>query len=124
MKATTIAEILKGRWLDYSDPQSWCEIDEAHVYCCIRPEAILRTPVKGMLFRLNDRTYEICGYDYVNCIEHEDWELIYAHPLKDDVNDVTEEEWHELYGDGLDPGVDRGTGHDLRIPSQVATRER
>lgn len=124
MKAATIAEILKGRWLDYTDQASWCEIDEIHAYCCIRPEAILHTNVRGMLFHLNGRTYEVCMEDYVSVNVGENWELIYAHPRKDDVENMTEEEWNELYGDGLDQGVDRGACHDLRIPGQVAARER
>ncbi len=130
MKEETIAEILKDRWIDYHDQTSWCEVDEEHAYCCIRPEAILHTPVTGMLFPLNGRIYEICMFDLVCPTEGENWLLIYAHPKNEDVEDMTEEEWHDLYGDPesasgnrLDPGVDRGTCHDLRIPGQVATRE-
>lgn len=124
MKAETIAEILKDRWLDFPDQASWCEVDEAHAYCCIRPEAILHTRVIGMLFPLNNRTYEVCMFDRVCPAEGEDWLLVYAHPRDDKIEGMTEEEWHELYGDSLGPGGDRGASHDLRIPGQVATRER
>ena len=128
MNSATVAEILKNLWLNFPDRASWCEIDEAHIYCCVRPEAILHTTVKGMLFRVNERTYEACMVDYVSVNVGEDWLLVYAHPRKDDVEDMTEEEWHELYGDAsgdrLDPGVDRGTCCNLRIPVQVAARER
>ncbi len=98
MNSTTVAEILKDRWLDYPDRCEWCEVDEKHVYCCIRPEAIMHTAVKGMLFRVNERTYEACMADFLSVNVGEDWELIYAHPLENDVEDMTEEEWHELYG--------------------------
>jgi hypothetical protein len=124
MKAETIAEILKDRWVNHPERVTWCEIDEAHVYCCIRPEAIHHTAISGMLFHINNRTYEVCMVDRVEPDEYENWLLIYAHPLQEDVEDMTEEEWHELYGDRLDKGVDRGDGHDLRIPSQVESRER
>jgi hypothetical protein len=124
MKAATIADIAKDRWVDLPDRASWCEVDEAHAYFCIRPEAIHHTNVNGMLFRLNERTYEVCMVDRVEPSENENWLLIYAHPLQDNVEDMTEEEWHELYGDTLDPGGDRGDGHDLRIPGKVAARER
>lgn len=131
MKAETVAEILKDRWVDLrGDESSWCEVDKAHAYCCIRPEAIHHTDVFGMLFRINDLTHEVCMVHNVDAAENENWLLIYAHPLDDDVKDMTEEEWHELYGDPdsasgnrLGQGVDRGTCHDLRIPGQVATRE-
>jgi hypothetical protein len=123
MNSETIAEILKDRWLDMSDGASWCEVDETHAYCCIRPEAILHTDVIGMLFRINDRTYEVCLFDRVCPAEGEDWLLVYAHPREDKVEDMTEEEWHELYGDSLDQGGDRGASHDLRVPSQVAARK-
>jgi hypothetical protein len=124
MKASTIADILKDRWLDFDDRASWCEVDETHAYCCIRPEAILHTDVMGMLFLIENRTYEVCMFDRVCPSEGEDWLLVYAHPREDKVDDMAEEEWHELYGDRLDPGDDRGASHDLRVPGKVAARER
>jgi len=98
MKAATIAEILKDRWTDLLDGADWCEVDEMHVYCCVRPEAILHTPLRGMLFRLNDQTYEVCMVDSVSPFENENWLLVYAHPREDTVEEMTEEEWNELYG--------------------------
>ena len=124
MKASVIADIVKDRWVDLPDGASWCEIDELHCYCSVRPEAIHHTDVNGMLFRINDRTYEVCRFDRVCPAENENWLLVYAHPLETKVEDMTEEEWHELYGDRLDQGGDRGDGHDLRIPGQVAARKR
>ncbi len=124
MKASTIADIVKDRWVDLPDGASWCEIDELHSYFCIRPETIHHEDITGMLFHLNDRTYEVCMVDRLEAAENESWLLVYAHPLQDNVEDMTEEEWYELYGDRLDPGDDRGDGHDLRIPGQVETRER
>ncbi len=107
MQALTIAEILKDLWLDLPDRASWCEIDEKHTYCCVRPEAILRTDVMGMLFRINDLTYEVCMVDHACPVEGENWLLVYAHPREDNVEGMTEDEWNELYGDRLDPGVDQ-----------------
>jgi hypothetical protein len=124
MKAATIADIVKDRWSDLPDGASWCEVDEMHSYFCIRPEAIHHTDVNGMLFHLNERTYEVCMVDRVEPAENENWLLVYAHPLEDNVQDMTEEEWHELYGDSVGQGGDRGSGHDLRVPSQVAARKR
>jgi hypothetical protein len=126
MNAETIADIVKGRWVDLRDGASWCEIDEPHIYCCVRAEAILHTNATGMLFRVNGHTYEVCMVDRVACVEDEDWFLIYTHPTDPDIDAMTEEEWHDLYGDtklatgsGSDSGDDRSSCHDLRIPGQV-----
>lgn len=100
MLEATIAEILQPLWLNMSDAACWCEVDEQHVYCCVRPEAILHHPIgKGALFHLNGRTYEVCLVDRVCPAENENWLLIYAHLREDDVAAMPEEEWHELYGD-------------------------
>lgn len=124
MKASIIADIVKDRWVDLSDGASWCEVDEKHCYCTVRPEAIHHTDVNGMLFRINDRTYEVCRFDRVCPAENENWLLIYAHPLEAKVEDMTEEEWHELYGDTLDQRVDRCASHDLRVLGQMEPWER
>ena len=100
MKAETIAEILKERnWVDLTDGACWCEIDEPHIYCCVRPEAILHTDVNGMLFRINGRTHEVCMVDNVNAVENENWLLIYVHPLEPDIDPMAEEDWDDLYRD-------------------------
>ncbi len=129
MNSETIADIVKGSWIDLRDRASWCEIDEPHIYCCVRPEAILHTDVTGMLFRINGHTYEVCMVDSVSAVEGENWLLIYTHPLDPDVDTMTEEEWHDLYGDteldtrsGLDSGDDRSACCNLRISGQVETR--
>ncbi len=131
MLKQTVAEVLRSRWLDLNDEACWCEVNEPHIYCCVRPEAILRHPIdKGALFHCNDLTYEVCMVEHVNPTEGEDWMLIYAHPREDDVPSMTKEEWDELYGgpdlasgSGLDTRGDRGNCHHLRVHRQVATRE-
>ncbi len=101
MKAEAISEILNGRnWVNlHGDESSWCEIDEPHIYCCVRPEAILRTDVMGMLLQINGRTHEVCMVDSVCPAEGEDWLLVYVHPLEPAVEPMPEEEWNDLYGD-------------------------
>ncbi len=131
MLEAIVAEVLQPRWLDLSDNASWCEVDEKHTYCCVRPEAILHHPIgSGALFHLNNRTYEVCMVDHVCPAEGENWMLIYAHPREDDVAAMTKEEWHELYGDtdlasgsGLDKGSDRDDRHCLRNGREMETGE-
>lgn len=100
MNSETIAEILNDHnWTDLTDRASWCEIDEPHIYCCVRPEAILHTDVTGMLLRIKGSTHEVCMVDSVCPAEGENWLLVYVHPLDPDVDAMSEEDWDDLYRD-------------------------
>lgn len=101
MKAETISEILNGRnWVHLGGGESnWCDVDEPHIYCCVRPEAILHSEVSGMLLRIEGVTHEVCRVENVCPAEGENWLLIYTHPLNLDVDAMSEEEWDDLYRD-------------------------
>ena len=97
MLEANVAEVLRTLWLKLSDLTTWCECAE-HIYCAVRPEAIMRHPVcEGTLFDLDESTFKICKVERVSPTVSENWLMIYAHLIKHNVNAMKEEDWYDLY---------------------------
>lgn len=101
MDSETIADILNGRnWVDlHGDESSWCEVDELHTYCCVRPESILHTDLHGMMLSIKGHTHEVCMVHPLCVGDGENWLLVYTHPVEPDIDPMTEEDWDDLYRD-------------------------
>lgn len=98
MLEATVAEVLQERpWVNLDDTPSWCS--EQHIYCCVRPEAVLNHPIAaGARIILRGHVYVVCKVDTADVAPGELWWLIYVHPVWEEEVGMGEEEWHELYG--------------------------
>ncbi len=97
MLETNVAKVLQRLWLDLRDLTTWCEWAE-HIYCVVRPEAIMHHPVnEGTLFELDENTFKICKVEMVSPSVGENWLMIYAHHIKHNVDAMKEEDWYDLY---------------------------
>lgn len=81
----------------------WCEVDEVHTYFVARVENYLNdfgeyTVNEGDMLIVDGVTREICKIEVVDNTDPEQvWLMVYTHP-REEVQPMTEAEWHGLYG--------------------------
>lgn len=74
-----------------------CEIPSRHIYRCVRySEFNLAQYAVGATTEVDEATYIVCDVDRANPAEGEDWLLVYAHYVPDE---MSEKDWNGLYGD-------------------------